>query len=307
MRVWRLGANISNDPAQAAADCALLASLGGVVVRTSQEQSGAGPAAQLGPYRKACDDHGLELFQTCQPVGHVVPKTQAGLDAFGMNVAESASIADRTSSGNEVNGFGSDEIPNPKGQSEMMLAAIEATAKYAPGRRLATPSMCPAAGALGSAYVDPLIFFDAMVAAEPKILHGGIEVDWHGYSSFTQPPGTPATWNTCYRTRALHTDLVKLGHPKMKISWSEFAEPSGGTAGVSPTQQSEYFDLYLAEAASQRAAGVVLGELIWYQLRDQARPVPGNWTNFAGLVDTGGRPKPVAARFTIAAHQKVGA
>lgn len=303
-RVWRLGANISNDPTQADADCALLASLGGAVVRTSQEQSGPGPAAQLGPYRAACNLQGLELFQTCQPIGHVVPRTQAGLDAYGEYVAECAAIADRTSTGNEVNGYGSNETPNPHGQAEMMLAAIEAVAKLAPGRKLATPSMCPAAGALGSSYVDPLVFFDAMVAAEPKILRAGIEVDWHGYGSFTQPPGTPATWNTCYRTRALHADLFKLRHPRMRICWSEFGEPSGGTPGVSVAQQAEYFDLYIAEAASQRAAGVLLGELIWYQLRDQARPVPGNWTNFAGLVDTGGRPKPVAARFTAAAKAK---
>lgn len=301
-RRWRLGANVSNSPGSAAADCALLASLGGIVARTSQEQGWGTVQARLGPYRKACDDHGLELFQTCQPAGHIVPKTQAGMDAWGEFVAECASVADRTSGGNEVNGFGSNETPDPAGQAEMFLAAIEAVAKAGIKRRVALPSMCPASGKLGASYVEPLLFFDAMIAAEPSILRAGVEADWHGYGSFTQPPGTVASWNTCWRTRALDADLAVLGHPKTKICWSEFGEPSGNYAGTSATMQAQYFDLYLAEAAAQQQIGVALNELIWYQLRNTAAT---DWTGKAGLVDMAGQPMPVAARFSAAAKLRV--
>lgn len=298
-RRWRLGANISLTPSSAAADCAVLAGLGGVVVRTSQEQGWGSVASRLGPYRKACDDHGLELFQTCQPAGHVVPKTQAGLDAWGDFVAECASIADRTSGGNEVNGYGSNETPNPAGQAEMFVAALEAVERAGLRVRMATPSLCPASGKLGASYVEPLLFFDAMVAAQPSMLRHGVEVDWHGYAAFDRPPGTPATWNTCWRTRALHKDLVVLGHAATRITWSEFGQPSGNYAGCTPGKQALVFDQYLVEAGLQTVQdGVRHAELIWYQLRDRTG---AEWTDRCGLVDVHGANKPVATRFAAAA------
>jgi hypothetical protein len=302
---WQLGVNATLDPKSAEADAVLIAKLGGVNMRTSQEQPWGSVLSRLGPFATSACNHGLELFQTCQPTGHVVPKTQAGMDAWGLFVAECAveNPCGRTSLGNEINGFGSKETPNPRGQAEMILAAAAACAKHAPDARLVTPSMCPASGPLGASYVEPLLFFDAMVAAEPSILAiPHLVVDWHGYCGFGYPAGTPATWNQCYRTRALHADLVKLGYPNMRIAWSEFGEPSGSNVGVSLAVQAQRFDQYIVEAGLQESqAGVRHNELIWYCLRDRAPANSSDWPAWCGLVDRNGNPKPVAARFTAAA------
>jgi len=298
---WDLGSNISNTPSKAEADVALLASIGGRVARISQEQGWGSPSTLIGPYQRACAAHNVVLFQCCQAIGHVVPKDQAGMDAFGSYCAESSIAAGpkgRTSSGNEVNGFGSNQTPDPHGQATMLLAAAEAIAKANPGARIATPSLCPASGKLGSSYVEPLLFFDAMIAAEPSILAiPNLEIDWHGYGPFGLPVNTePFTWNTAYRTLALDDDLAKMGHANMKITWSEHGEPVGN-GGKDAAFQAQQFDNYLALLSSPAFAHVNMHELVWYTLRDDGS---SGWPGTCGLFDIHGAAKPIVAHFTAA-------
>lgn len=293
---YKLGANISNSSSHAEADCALLASIGGRVARVSIEGSGA--ASTLAIYKKACDNHGLELLQCAQTPGHVVPRSQKDMDAYAMDVAHQSTVANRTSTGNEVNGFGSNETPNPKGQADIILACAAAVAKYAPGSRLATPSLCPAAGPLGSSYVAPLLFFDAMVNAQPSILRvPKIEVEWHGYGPFNMPIDTEQTWNTAWRTLALDQDLATMGFPNMRINWSEFGEPVGNGGGDAAYQAAQ-FDGYIGLIDKLRAGGVNFRELVWYQLRDDGQ---SGWPGTCGLFDIRGNAKPIVAHFTAAA------
>lgn len=297
---WHLGSNGTLTPSRAAADAALIAKFGGVVLRSSQEQGWGSVASRCGPFATACSNVGISFFQTCQPLNHVVPKTQAGLDAWGEFVAECTTQAHRVSGGNEVNGFGSKETPNPSGQADMFLSAIEATTKLNPGARLATPSLCPASGKLGSSYVEPLLFFDTMIAAQPSILdYPHLEIDWHGYGPFGQlvdAPESLKTWNTAYRTLELDNDLARMGHANMRISWSEFGEPVGN-GGKDAAFQAQQFDHYLALLSSPAFAHVQMRELIWYTLRDDGS---SGWPGTSGLVDIHGNEKPIVAHFTAA-------
>lgn len=297
---WKLGANISNDGRNAERDVALLASIGGRVARISLEDA-SNPTAAIAPYVKACDAHGVELYQCSQTPGHVVPKSQKAMDAYASDVAEYASFARRTSTGNEVSGFGSNETPNPRGQAEILLAAADAVAKFCPGRRLASPSTCPGSGKVGQQYVEPLLFMDALFQAEPTVLAiPNLEMDWHGYGPFGQlvdAPESLKTWNTAYRTAAFADDLSRLGYPKMRISWSEYGEPVGN-GGKDAAFQAQQFDHYLALLASPAFAHVNMGELCWYLLRDDGQ---SGWPGTCGLFDIHGNEKPVVARFKIAA------
>lgn len=298
-----LGVNITNDLNQAGNDIMLAASLGAQWVRTSQEQQWGTPADRLAPYRAACDDYGIKLWNTCQSTDHKVMTDQASLDAWGQNVAEYAAIADATGTGNEDNGFGSnDQIPNAPARAEMMLAAIEARDKYAKHRVLCTPELCPASGSLSSTYVEPLLFFSTMIQSQPTILDAkNLWIGWHGYCDGRYPPGTPATWNQCYRMRALDSYLKSLGQHKIICSteWGTQTGPVTWAQVVTPEVQATRFDQTIIEFKSQQKAGVKHGPMIWYNIRDVS---PSNdWPNCAGLVDIHGVPKPVATRFTVAA------
>lgn len=297
-----LGFNITNEPTKCAADIALAASLGATWVRTSQEQSWGAPSTRLGPYRKACDDHGLKLWNTDQSNGHKVVTAQKDLDAWGNNVAEYAAIADCTGMGNEDNGYGSnDKIPNPKARAQMALAAIEWRDKLSPGRKLATPELCPAAGNLNSTYIEPLLFFTNFINADPTILDAkALWIGWHGYCDGRYPASTNATWNTCHRMRDLDVFLKSKGKHKIICSteWGAQTGPSSWAQKVTPQVQAQRFNDYIQEYKSQEATGIKHGPMIWYQLRDTS---PSDWTTFAGMVDIHGNPKPVAAQFTAAA------
>lgn len=299
----RLGVNITLDPNRAAVDCAAAAKLGAKVVRTSQEQGWGSVDARLGPFRKACDDNGLELMQCAQTAGHVQPTSQHDLDAYGEFVAECAEMADQTSSGNEINGFGSRERPDPRKAAVTTAAVIDARDRLAPKRVLLMPSMCPASGPIGSTYVEPLVFLSAMVAAEPRIARA-MRVDWHGYCDGRYDPSTRQTWNQCWRTRAVQQWLATIGSPHRRIIWSEWGTatgPAGWPQRISTATQVLRFNQQIAEAHSQVDAGVHLTDLVWYCLRDRNAVGPDDWPAFAGLLDIRGNEKPVAGAFRAAA------
>lgn len=298
---FSLGVNITLDPKRAAVDCALAKSLGAHWVRTSQEPPWGSVDDRLGPFRKACDDNGLLLMQVIQPAGHRQPRTQADLDAWGEVGAENAVMADAMSGGNEVNGYGSNELPDPAAAATAFLAVVEARDKLARGRRLMTPSMCPASGPIGSGYVEPLLFLEKMFAAQPALLQSAKTwIDWHGYCDGRYDPSTAETWNMCWRTRALAADLVTLGSRDLHISWSEFGTatgPSGFSARVSEAVQALRLQQQLNEARSQRKAGVEFGPLIVYRLRDSTPADLSDWPSQAGLVRVDGSTKPAGQVF----------
>lgn len=299
-----LGFNISNSRANAASDCALAASLGATGVRVSQEEGWGSPADLLGPYRKACDDHGLWLMQCCQPIGHVQPRTQKRLDEYGAFTAESSTIADYTSADNEWNGYGSNETPDPVACAQTMLACLGWRDSHAPGRMLMTGSICPASGPLGARYVEPLLFVTTMFDAEPSILDARhLLHDWHGYCDSRYPATTRATWNTADRTGALQAQLKKRHHGREKVSWSEFGSatgPPGWVQRVDEPTQALRFDQYIEEMVALEGRGVRFGPSAWYQLRDRKPQSSTDWPACCGMVRLDGSLKPVAARFTAA-------
>lgn len=301
-----LGVNITLTPGQAAADVAAAAALGAKVVRTSQEQGWGDIATLLGPYRKACDDHGILLFETDQPHGHVQPRSQADIDAYAAHVAEAASIADYTSSGNEINGYGSNETPDPHAAAAAWIACVEARAKLAPHRWLYTPSMEPGSGPLGKSPVEPLLFLETMLTAAPATLkhHRQIGVDWHAYCDGRTDPSSPQVWNQCWRTRAVAEMLAGLSDQAHPIAWSEWGTatgPSGNVQAITAAEQAVRFVEQLHEARAQMRSGVHHGPGIWYQLRDGTPTNDRDWTSACGLLDVHGARKPVGTAFAVAA------
>lgn len=323
-----LGVNItlSNDPKQVEADCALAASFKAKWVRTSQEFTWDNEQwmKRLQVFRAACDHHGLLLWQTCQGVparfsdtgkaGHYVTTTQAGQDWFGESVAEAASVADATGMGNENNGFGSQDVhPMPEALADMCASVIEQRDKLSPDRQLCTPELCPAGGEnMGQdhgkwdTYIEPLLFFKAMVKHNPKMIRGRkLWIGWHGYTDNRFPADDPQLWNQWWRIRELHSTLVSLKVPNKSICSPEFGcatGPSNWYQVVTPARQAVAFDEYIAEWKSQLAVGVKRGPAIWYALRDHT-PNPNivDWPAYCGLVDIHGNKKPVADRFMAAA------
>jgi hypothetical protein len=312
-----LGVNISLDPRQAGADCALAASLGAKWVRTSQEFTWDNERwmPRLQAFRTAASNHGLLLWQTCQGVparfslsgraGHCVTTSQSGLDWWGNQCAAAAKIADATSLGNENNGYGSDDVlPNAPALADMCLAAVEHRNKLAAGRVLCTPELCPAGGGLHDKYVEPLLFFRAMIGHAPTLLDATkLWIGWHGYCDARWPAGTKADWNQAWRLRALDAYLDSIGHAGKLICSPEFGAatgPSSWSAHVTPAVQAQRFDDYWAEFTNQIAAGVKHGPMIWYSLRDYTPTSSNDWPAYCGLVDIHGRAKPVAARFRAA-------
>lgn len=294
--------NISNSPSQAAADCAAVAKLGGRGVRISIEQGWGDLSKLLAPYRAACNDHGLILMECDQPVGHVQPRSQKDQDAYGEHVAEACSICDQVSADNEWNGYGANEIPNPKACADTMLACIEARDRLAPGRTLLSGSTCPAGGKLGDQYVEPITFVRALLTAQPTIVRArNFQWDWHAYCDGRYVPSTPQTWDQCWNTRNLQKLLASFGAPDMKIVWSEFGTqtgPAGWVQKVSPATQALRLEQQIIEQRAQQRDGVHHGATVWYQLRDRNPASSSDWTACAGLLDLHGNPKPVAAAFT---------
>lgn len=301
----KLGVNITLTPANAAADVAAAAALGAKVVRTSQEQGWGEISTLLGPYRKACDDHGIQLFETVQAKGHVQPRSQRDLDAYGQLCAEAAAIADWTSTGNEINGFGSNELPDPKAAAACWTACVEARDKLAPHRWLYTPSMEPGGEPIGKTPVEPLTFLQAMlIRAQPTLSRPHIGVDWHGYDDGRHDPAGHDFWNQCWRTRAVQAWLASVGEPELPIAWSEWGTatgPSGNVQAISPAMQVQRFTEQLHEAHQQTKAGVHHGPVIWYQLRDRTPSNDRDWTACCGLLDVHGARNPVGTAFALVA------
>lgn len=302
-----LGVNITLDPKLAARDCAAVAKIAGpgTWVRTSQEPPWGSVTARLGPFRKACDDNGLKLMQCAQTIGHKQPRHQADLDDYAEFVAECAAMADATSGGNEINGFGSNETPDPVAAAATFVAVVETRDRLAPRRQLMTPSMCPAGGPIGSSYVEPLLFFSKMVEAERSILAAKkLWLDWHGYCDGRYNPNYVATWNTVHRTRDLHAYVAGLGFPDLHVSWSEMGTqtgPPGWAQRVDEATQALRFNQQLLEARAQRKAGGKFAPLVWYTIRDSQPNGPTDWPACAGLLRLDGSERPVAAAFRTAA------
>lgn len=301
-----LGVNISNDPAQASTDCALAQSLGAKWIRVSIEQSNSHAIADLTTIAAAATDHGLLVFQTCQPIGHVQPKTQQQQDAYASHVVECASLVRACGRDNETNGYGSNEIPNAAACAASMVACIEARNRSLPHGILVTDELCPGSKPLGQYYTEPLTFFDAMVKSQPTILHAAhLWIGWHGYGGFGHDPGEVAAWNTCYKQRALDQYIVGKVGAHMIIASSEFGQPTAPPTYpgvVDPTGQAKIFDQYMREMRSQRLAGVHHGPWIWYRLRDSTPVKASDWPAGCGLIDVHGQQKPAALRFTAAAR-----
>lgn len=301
-----LGVNIANSASQAGADCALAASLGASWVRVSIEQSNGHAIADLTAIAKAAHDHGLKLFQTCQPIGHVQPRTQLAIDTYATHVAAASTIADATGRDNESNGYGSNETPDPVACAVSMLACIEArdaAAHGRDGRILVTDELEPASGAVGERTVAPITFLSAYLKAEPAIARvRKVWIGWHGYGGFGHPAGEVADWNTCYRARDAQALLRNVYGVNPTLASTEFGSPTGppGFAQArTPAQQAGDVDSYRAEWLSQRKARAVRhGPWIWYCLRDRTPSDSKDWPAAAGLVDVHGNPKPAAARFT---------
>lgn len=305
-----LGTNIASDPRSAPADCGLAQILGAKWIRVSIEQSNPNAIADLTAIVAAAHAHGLLVLQTCQPIGHVQPKTQLQIDTYSTFVAACSTIADATGRDNENNGYGSNETPDPKTSADSMISVIETRDKHARGRLLVTDELCPAAGEVGSSYVEPLTFFKAMIAAQPKILQAPhLWLGWHGYCDFRyHADEEPYTWDTCWMQRELDTFVRSVnngsGRPIVSSEFGASTAPAAFAQCVSPAAQADDFDAYMRERRSQHKAGVAHGAApwIWYTLRDRTPANSSDWPAGCGLVDLHGESKPIASRFSAAAR-----
>lgn len=302
-----LGVNITLDPSLAEADCALAASLGAKWVRTSQEQDWGSAASRLGPFRTACDAHGLKLWNTCQPTGHLSVTHPRKVAAFAAYVVGCTAYCDATGTGNESNGFGvaASQAPNPYAYAKMLKACIALRDTDAPGKVLITPELCPGSGTLPARkgdYVEPLTYLKAMEAAVPGLLSAEkLWIGWHPYCDPHYDSGTPQAWNTCYRERALSAWVeTAVGHTR-RIAGGEFGTPTGPPGdpkAVDQATQALRFDQYIAEFDDQEAEGVHHAPHLWYALRDKAHPT--SWADACGLVTSDGTPKTIASHFASA-------
>lgn len=305
-----LGVNITLDPAEAAADCALAASFGFKWVRTSQEMQwgggtdGAYALGALATFAAACTANGLKLLQCCQGMpasfarggvgGHYGPKDQASADKWGAWFAQCALITNSTGGAtsclNEPDGFGWGTTPSVTDCAILHTAALEARDRDAPGTVFVTGEMAPGSSP------EPLKFLKQIAAAAPSILTD--EKVWFGWHPYVDPrydADYNAVWNTCHRMRGLHA--WKRKKKIMAGEWSVANGPPGNPRALTPEGVAAYVAFnYLPTFDRMEADGLRFGPLLWYSLRDA--PAPSSWADYCGVVDVAGVAKPVAAVFS---------